>query len=269
MQMLNLKLNKFWMELRHLSGFFWNNHLRQHKADLESIEQEGYWTSDKKNGEGSKINLQEGADCNFVATMFHCGLIDNLYLSPDLKEAQRLPKAVQNALKNFQKKINNYERHLYMKCYSSIPYWSEKGMIPGKHVIRIGFNDMNSNRLMAPPAIFAEREEDMELLHDERALTLQQQLAELHRITCESKIKVNAINKHCLIFSATNKIISTGDQKKWTSFESAYVTGEIPVPPKTLKKFCKLARRISKSHLCPLCRHKRKNIGEETSSGPG
>ncbi|GJX29444.1 RNA-directed DNA polymerase, eukaryota, reverse transcriptase zinc-binding domain protein [Tanacetum coccineum] len=97
----------------------WN---KARAACQEDFIHERFYTTDRPSK--SLYNFVEGANSRLVYQAFRAGLVNNIYPSNNLLEIKDFPKAINETIKHFRKKVlKAQDKPIYIKIVSSVPDW--------------------------------------------------------------------------------------------------------------------------------------------------
>ncbi|GJZ19979.1 hypothetical protein Tco_0556569 [Tanacetum coccineum] len=102
-----------------------------------------FYTTDKPSK--SLYNFVEGADSRLVYQAFRAGLVNNIYPSNNLLEIKDFPKAINETIKHFRKKVlKAQDKPIYIKIVSSVPDWDHEENYSPYHFMEIGLAKPNT-----------------------------------------------------------------------------------------------------------------------------
>lgn len=236
-------------KIRPDQWFYLSNLIRKNTE----LKEEGICSSDRRYPEfiHSKYNVYSGVDPKLIYQIFFAGLLDNLYPGETLEELKYFPDHFQKAVRNFKKIARSGNRPIFLRFNSSILDWGERQEEKYPyHIIRIGLMspEKNQEKGIVQPV----RDVDPNVLHLERAYTLNNIYRELRKISKESEVKVNYFTSKIMMLSHKNKKLTEEDAEKVIRFESRFNSNELDVSPTTQKLFCLLAKEV-KDHQCVIC----------------
>lgn len=206
------------------------------------------FTDDKKTR--SYFNFLAGAAPEMVFSTFQAGLVRNIYPSSNLQELKFFPAGFKKAVKSFRTKIAKAEDSpLYINITSSIPDWYMGNTFAPYYYVEIGL--AKSNKEIEASKIM---EDDISNDFSKFRLdTLELVIKKSLHNNCESKVKVNYCNHHCIITSWCAVTITEEDSWKLCSFEETFQRNALQVAPTTMEKFCKRAQKLFEDHACDAC----------------
>jgi hypothetical protein len=224
------------------------NHLKRLIDWNENEKVNCFYMVDRKNY-GVKAVLLPGTPATLAFNLFQFGLIDNMYLSPNLDELSLFPHYLKEAVQMYKKNVSK-DRGIFLKYFSAYPDFITKQT--AKHLIYIGISN-NSYPL---------KDEPTEITYDEEQITsvLINQLASIffqcQNIGKDSHIKALYKGKNTLLLSKTaGKVIKERDMQLLSGFELpfyAFDGPEIIYRTAVLNGLCQRIKE-NQNHACERC----------------
>ncbi|GJY73522.1 RNA-directed DNA polymerase, eukaryota, reverse transcriptase zinc-binding domain protein [Tanacetum coccineum] len=212
----------------------------------------------------SLYNFVEGADSRLVYQAFRAGLVNNIYPSNNLLEIKDFPKAINETIKHFRKKVlKAQDKPIYIKIVSSIPDWDHEENYSPYHFMEIGLANPNTELQFSKVMTDVLANPFLDAVQKIRNQGLKR-IAELilQTITEENK-KVNYADSHCIIISHKNS--TEEDINLLNQFGLPFLKNTIEAKGTTKEAYCRQARQLFEEHSCIYCTEsKDKEAGPST-----
>ncbi|GJW32765.1 Orf y [Tanacetum coccineum] len=237
----------------------WN---KARAACQEDLIYERFYTTDKPSK--SLYNFVEGADSRLVYQAFRAGLVNNIYPSNNLLEIKDFPKAINETIKHFSKKVlKSQDKPIYIKIVSSVPDWDHEENYSPYHFMEIGLAKPNTELQFSKVMTDVLANPFLDAVQKIRNQGLKRIAELILQTITEGNKKVNYADSHCIIISHKNS--TEDDINLINQFGLPFLKNTIEAKGTTKEAYCRQARQLFEEHSCIYCTEsKDKEAGPST-----
>ncbi|GKC53676.1 hypothetical protein Tco_1076421 [Tanacetum coccineum] len=206
-----------------------------------------FYTTDKPSK--SLYNFVEGADSRLVYQAFRAGLVNNIYPSNNLLEIKDFPKAINETIKHFRKKVlKAQDKPIYIKIVSSVPDWDHEENYSPYHFMEIGLAKPNTELQFSKVMTDVLANPFLDAVQKIRNQGLKRIAELILQTITEGNKKVNYADSHCIIISHKNS--TEDDINLINQFGLPFLKNTIEAKGTTKEAYCRQARQLFEEHSC-------------------
>ncbi|GLT96586.1 hypothetical protein SLE2022_141960 [Rubroshorea leprosula] len=162
-------------------------------------------------GNYPRINFMQGANPKAIKELFNYGFVSCIYLSKDNEEVSKLPKVIQQGVKDF-KTGTKAQGVVFVKIYFTTPEWEKSQYFPSHYIVQIGIQSKKLKVEANEDQIFQDFEESLcgiEFIQERRALGFKVLLQTFDRMIEMRKTLTYGFSKEISVVSTGARLMTS------------------------------------------------------------